>query len=270
MPCIMGILNATPDSFSDGGQYQTVEAAVQHAKQMFAEGAAIIDVGGESTRPGALRISAAEQKKRVLPIIEALAQACPESLISIDTTLADVASAAIRAGAGMINDISAGREDPAIIALAAQCDIPICLMHMQNDPLTMQDNPQYDDVVSEVCAFLHERAGVALKQGVQQECIVLDPGIGFGKTYEHNIALLAQLNRLCALGFPVLLGASRKRFIAQLSPSTTPSQRVAGSCATTVWGLTQGVGIFRVHDVSEHRQALQVAAAICAQRSDTV
>ncbi len=260
----MGILNLTPDSFSDGGRYGDPGAALNKATAMAGEGAGIIDVGGESTRPGAQRVPADEQQRRVLDVIAAIAAALPDRLISIDTTRAAVAAAALDAGAGMVNDISAGRDDPAMFELIAARDVPVCLMHMQGEPATMQDNPRYDDVVSDVCAFLRERMAAACACGVARERIVLDPGIGFGKTLEHNLTLLANLSQITALGCPVLLGASRKRFIANVGAGedAAPAERVGGSCATTVLGCLAGVSIFRVHDVAAHRQALDLARAV--------
>ena len=272
-PALMGILNLTPDSFSDGGQYADTDAAVKRAVTMAEEGADMIDVGGESTRPGSQRVPADEQKRRVLEVIAAVAQSLSEQLISIDTTRAAVAEAALDAGAGMINDISAGRNDPAMFELAAARNVPLCLMHMQGEPATMQDNPHYDDVVAEVCAFLHERMEAAVAHGVKEEQIVLDPGIGFGKTLEHNLALLRNLAQVTAIGRPVLLGASRKRFIAGVagagnkSADDTPANRVGGSCATTVIGFLAGVSLFRVHDVAVHRQALDVTRKVYATMS---
>lgn len=262
-PIIMGILNVTPDSFSDGGKYQNIEAAVQHALQMVKEGADIIDVGGESTRPGSGRISAEEQKQRVLGIIRELRKRLPETtVISIDTTLAEVAGAALEAGASMINDVSAGRDDPEIINLAAQCQCPYILMHMQGQPGNMQNNPTYTDVVEEIRAFLLERAGVAMDAGIKKENIVIDPGIGFGKTKEHNLQLMNNLHRFVDTGFPVLLGTSRKRFMGSICAGATPDQLIGATCATTALGVAAGVKIFRVHDVKENRQAVDVAWTI--------
>ena len=260
----MGILNLTPDSFSDGDRYTDPDAALRRAMEISDEGAGIIDVGGESTRPGARRVPADEQKRRVLDVITAIAETLTGCLISIDTTRAEVAEAALDAGAGMINDISAGRDDPALLELAAARNVPLCLMHMQGTPETMQDNPRYEDVVSEVCAFLRDHIEVACARGVREEQIVLDPGIGFGKTLEHNLALLANLDRVVRIGPPVLLGASRKRFISGLAGGgdEVPSQRVGGSCAATVLGFLSGVSIFRVHDVAAHRQALDLVRAV--------
>ncbi len=251
---VMGILNLTPDSFSDGGSYRDVDAAVAQARLMLDQGAVIIDVGGESTRPGAQPVGSDEQLARVLPVIERLHVALPQAWISIDTTRAEVAAAALDAGACMINDISAGRHDPAMFELAAQRRVPIVLMHMQGEPGTMQHDPHYDDVVAEVEAFLLERAGAAERTGVRRTSILLDPGIGFGKTTEHNLTLLAGLPRLAALGYPLLLGASRKRFLA---PDLPPRERLGGTIATTVLAALAGVALVRVHDVAINQQALE-------------
>lgn len=262
-PLIMGILNVTPDSFSDGGNFPEPEDAVMHALNMVGEGADIIDIGGESTRPGSDRISAAEQKKRVLPVITALRKQLPEHIIiSIDTTLAEVAEAAVMAGAGMINDVSAGRDDPDLIKVAAQCHCPYVIMHMQGTPKTMQVNPTYKDVVEEIRDFLLERVEVAQASGVRRENIIIDPGIGFGKTREHNLELMANLHQFVDTGYPVLLGASRKRFMGSLCAGVAPEQLIGATCATTALGVAAGVKIFRVHDVRENRQAADVAWSI--------
>jgi len=260
---IMGILNVTPDSFSDGGLYQRVDAAVKHALQMIEEGADIIDAGGESTRPGSERVSAGEQKKRVLAVIKALKAELPENaLISIDTTLAEVASEALAAGASIINDISAGRDDPGMFKLAAQKQCPCILMHMQGTPETMQVNPVYDDVVEEIRSFLLERSEIAINAGIKKENIILDPGIGFGKTTEHNLELMANLHRFVDTGFPVLLGASRKRFMGALCAGAAAERLIGATCATTTLGVAAGVKLFRVHDVRENRQAADLAWTI--------
>ena len=266
-PVLMGILNLTPDSFSDGGRYTDSDAALNRALEMVDEGADIIDIGGESTRPGSRRVPAGEQKRRVLDVVVAIAQALPRHLISIDTTRAEVAEAALDAGAGMVNDISAGRDDPALLELVAVRGVPLCLMHMQGTPETMQDDPHYDDVVTEVCAFLRERIEAACALGVSERRIIVDPGIGFGKTLDHNLGLLANLDRIAAIGPPVLLGASRKRFIKGVAGERagTPAQRVGGSCAATVLGFLSGVSVFRVHDVAAHRQALDLVSAVKAR-----
>ena len=266
-PLLMGILNVTPDSFSDGGRYIDTAAALKRALVMAEEGADIIDVGGESTRPGSQRVPSDEQKQRVLAIIAAVSKELPGHLISIDTTRATVAKAALDAGAGMLNDISAGRDDAAMFDLAVARDVPLCLMHMRGTPETMQDDPSYDDVVVEVCAFLRERAEAALARGVRKQRIVLDPGIGFGKTLQHNLSLLANLSQVVSLGYPVLLGASRKCFISAVigTGDDKPAERIGGSCATTVLGALAGVSIFRVHDVAAHRQALDLVRAVGGQ-----
>ena len=257
----MAILNLTPDSFSDGGDWTDIEQIAAAVGIMLQHGADIIDVGGESTRPGSQRVAAKEQKARVLDTIIALRAHYPDALLSIDTTLSEVAEAALDAGADILNDISAGRDDPQILALAADRKVPICLMHMQGSPATMQDNPHYQDVVREVCNFLLERAAVAEQQGVASADIILDPGIGFGKTTEHNLSLIKHLNVITALPYSVLLGTSRKRFMGRVCQADDPRQRVPASCATTVLGLQAGVKIFRVHDVWQHRQVMDLMAA---------
>lgn len=264
-PCIMGILNVTPDSFSDGGAYPSGADAVARALEMAAEGAAIIDVGGESTRPGSARVDAAEQKRRILDVIEQARAELPDAvLLSVDTTRSEVAAAALDAGAGMVNDISAGRDDPAMLALVAEREAPYCLMHMQGTPTDMQDDPRYDDAVAEVRDFLRERAAAAEAAGVRPERIVLDPGIGFGKRTVHNLQLIAGLERFVELGYPVLLGASRKRFIDETAGAADPAQRMPATVATTALGAMAGARIFRVHDVWQNRQALDVALALRA------
>lgn len=265
-PVIMGILNITPDSFSDGGQYMDIEAAVNHAKDMVREGASIIDIGGESTQPGSERISTEEQLNRVLEIVRNCREIIPDDIqISIDTTRSVVAEAAIDAGANIINDISAGRDDPEIIQLVAEKRLDYVLMHMLGTPETMQDDPCYDDVTLDVKQFLLERAEVAIKAGVSDDKIILDPGIGFGKTRDHNLQLLRELNDLVITGFPVLLGTSRKRFMGAICKDTNPENLVAATCATTTLGVMAGVKYFRVHDVKENRQAADIAWAISNQ-----
>ncbi|MGH8578806.1 MAG: dihydropteroate synthase [Gammaproteobacteria bacterium] len=262
-PLIMGILNVTPDSFSDGGRYASPEPAIKHALAMVKEGADLIDVGGESTRPESERVAGCEQRRRVVPVIQGLRQALPEEVgISIDTTLCEVAEAALDAAAEMINDISAGRDDAGMLALAAQRQVPICLMHMQGTPSTMQQDPQYFDVVEEIRAFLLERADRAIAAGIPRGNIIIDPGIGFGKTREHNLALLKNLPRFVGSGYPVLLGASRKRFMGAICNELQLSSLVGATCASTAIGVAAGVRIFRVHDVAMNRQAADVAWAI--------
>lgn len=262
-PLIMGILNVTPDSFSDGGRYSDVDAAVRQARRMLAEGADIIDIGGESTRPGSEPVAADEQIRRVAPVITAIRQQVSADIpISIDTTLSEVARAALAAGADIINDISAGRDDEAILALAAETGAPIILMHSQGAPKTMQDKPYYDDVVREVLAALHRQIDAALKAGIKKERIAIDPGIGFGKRKQDNIDLLAHLDAFVATGYPVLLGTSRKRFMGTICAVTEPSELVTATAVTTALGIMAGVQMFRVHDVRENRQAADVAWAI--------
>jgi len=262
-PLIMGILNVTPDSFSDGGQFDETQPAVKHALDMMYEGADIIDVGGESTRPGSERINADEQILRVAETIKSIRDIALEEIeISIDTTLSEVAEAAIDAGASIINDVTAGTEDPQILELAADKDAPIILMHMQGNPQTMQSNPVYDDVVEDVRAYLLDRVETAMAAGVKQENIAIDPGIGFGKTQEHNMQLMARLDRFVDTGLPVLLGASRKRFMGAICEGVEAHELVGATCATTVAGVNAGVQMFRVHDVRPNRQAANVAWAM--------
>jgi len=266
-PLIMGILNVTPDSFSDGGKYSDIDAAVQQARRMLDEGADIIDIGGESTRPGSEPVAADEQIQRVAPVIAAIRQQVSADIpISIDTTLSAVARAALEAGADIINDISAGRDDEAILALAAETDAPIILMHSRGVPKTMQDNPYYDDVVQEVLAALHRQIDAALKAGVKKERIAIDPGIGFGKRKQDNLDLLAHLDVFVAMGYPVLLGTSRKRFMGTICDVSEPSELVTATAVTTALGIMAGVRMFRVHDVRENRQAADVAWAIRQSR----
>lgn len=262
-PLIMGILNVTPDSFSDGGKYSGLAAALQQVELMLSEGADMIDIGGESTRPGSEPVSANEQIERVVPVIKAIRQQWADNiLISIDTTLSAVAKAALDAGADMINDVSGGRADAAILALAAATGAPIILMHSQGEPKTMQDSPHYDNVVEDVLSALDESINMALKAGVKKEAIAIDPGIGFGKRKQDNLDLLAHLDRLVATGFPVLLGTSRKRFMGTICAVNEPSELVTATAVTTALGVMAGVQMFRVHDVKENRQAADVAWAI--------
>jgi dihydropteroate synthase len=261
-PLVMGVVNATPDSFSDGGRFLEPEAALRHARRLVAEGVDILDIGGESTRPGAEPVDESEEIARTVPLTAAIRteSAIP---ISIDTMKPAVARAAVAAGATMWNDVSALRFSPDAPAIAAGLGCEVVLMHMLGEPRTMQQDPRYDDVVAEVEAFLLERAAVAEAAGVDRGKIWLDPGIGFGKTVEHNLALLRALPRLCGHGYRVLLGASRKRFIAALDPSATDAaDRLGGSLAAHLHGARAGVAAVRVHDVRETVQALTVQAAI--------
>ncbi|WP_221047909.1 dihydropteroate synthase [Methylogaea oryzae] len=261
-PLIMGILNVTPDSFSDGGLHFHPDAALAQARRMLAEGADIIDVGGESTRPGSEPVPAAEQIARVAPVVAALRAALPDCAVSVDTTRAAVAEAALDAGADMVNDVAAGRDDDGMFELAARRGVPYCLMHMQGDPKTMQEAPHYEAVVDEVLAFLLERAARAEQAGVAREHLVIDPGIGFGKRRQDNLELLAALDRFAASGYPVLLGTSRKRFMGAICQVETPAELVPATVATTALGVMAGARIFRVHDVKENRQAADIAWAV--------
>ncbi|NBB14758.1 dihydropteroate synthase [Caulobacter sp. SLTY] len=261
----MGIVNVTPDSFSDGGRHDRPDAAVAHGLALLADGADLLDIGGESTRPGATAVAAAEEIARVVPVIEGL-RARTAAPISIDTLKPDVARAAIAAGATIWNDVAALRE-PGAVETAAGLGCDVVLMHMLGEPRTMQDDPRYDDVVAEVEAFLLTRAEAAMAGGVARERIQLDPGIGFGKTTAHNLALIAALPRFVASGFPILLGASRKRFIAAIdSLATQADQRLGGSLAVALEGARAGVATVRVHDVRETVQALAVQAAVASTK----
>jgi len=257
---VMGILNVTPDSFSDGGDFLDVDRAVTRGIEMVQQGAAIIDIGAESTRPGAAPVAAAEQIRRAVPIIQKLRQQVTVP-ISIDTRQAAVAEAAIEAGASMLNDISA-LEDEAMAVLAAQKQVPVVLMHIQGTPETMQQAPQYDDVVAEVMEFLMERAKYAEVMGIARERIFLDPGIGFGKTTDHNLCLLKRLELFCELGYRVLVGTSRKRFIGQLTGKDRPAERLAGTAATVALAAMKGASIVRVHDVAEMVDVVRIVSAV--------
>ena len=260
LPCVMGILNVTPDSFSDGGRFHRLQAAVAQASLMASEGAAIIDVGGESTRPGSDPVTLDEELRRTMPVIERLRADLPAP-VSIDTMKAEVARRALQAGAVLVNDVSALRSDPAMAAVVAESGCAVCLMHMQGEPKTMQDDPRYANVVSEVTAFLEQRLAFAVASGIREEQVLLDPGIGFGKTAEHNLLLLKHLDRLAALGRPLVLGASRKRFIGTVL-GVEPRERVVGTVATTVLGVLAGVAVFRVHDVRPNVEALRLTRAV--------
>ncbi|MBX3485284.1 MAG: dihydropteroate synthase [Phenylobacterium sp.] len=259
----MGIVNATPDSFSDGGRFLAPEAALGHARRLVAEGADMVDVGAESTRPGAGPVSAAVEIGRLVPLVAALRAGHPAVAISVDTMKPDVARAAVAAGATMWNDVTALRHAPHSLETAAALGCDVVLMHMRGEPRTMQAAPDYDDVVGEVAAFLAERAEAAMAAGVARGRIWLDPGIGFGKHMtRHNLPLLAGLDRIVGLGFPVLLGASRKAFIGRLSGDAPADRRLGGSIAAALAGAAAGVAAVRVHDVFETVQALTLDAAI--------
>ena len=258
MARIMGIVNVTPDSFSDGGRFLEAEAAIGHGRELIAEGADLLDVGGESTRPGAPAVDAAEELRRVVPVIEGLAGAGVP--ISIDTSKAAVAAAAIEAGAAIVNDVTA-LADPDMAPLCAERGVELIVMHMLGTPRTMQDDPVYDDVVGDVGDFLAERVGRAVAAGVEERLISVDPGIGFGKTLEHNLELLRRLGELLELGRPIVLGASRKAFIGKLTGREV-DDRLGGSIAAAVLGAAAGAAVLRVHDVAATRDALRVATAI--------
>jgi dihydropteroate synthase len=257
---LMGIVNVTPDSFSDGGLYLDPAAAIAHGLELEAEGAAILDIGGESTRPGAEPVSADVELGRVLPVIEGLIAAGVQAQISIDTSKASVAAQALRAGATLVNDVTALRGDGAMASVVAEAGAECCLMHMLGEPRTMQRDPHYDDVVGEVKAFLEERIAIAVAAGIAEERITLDPGIGFGKTVAHNLELLRRLHELVAIGRPVLIGTSRKSFLGRLT-GREADERVAGTIATNVLAYERGARVFRVHDVGPVHDALTVAAA---------
>jgi dihydropteroate synthase len=255
----MGIVNVTPDSFSDGGEWFEREAAITHARVLVDEGAAILDVGGESTRPYSDPVPEDEERARVVPVIEALTDTGAQ--LSVDTMKLAVARDALAAGATYVNDVTAFRHDPALAGLVAEHGCDCCLMHMLGDPRTMQVDPRYDDVVSEIKAFLEERAAFAVAEGVAEERIHVDPGIGFGKTVDHNLELLRRLDEIVALGFTVVVGTSRKAFLGRLTGREDPHDRVAGTVATNVLALERGATVFRVHDVAATADALAVAAA---------
>jgi dihydropteroate synthase len=256
---LMGIVNVTPDSFSDGGLYLDAEAAIAHGKELAAQGADVLDVGGESTRPGAEAVDAEEEHRRVYPVVAALADAGHE--VSIDTSKASVAAAALDAGARIVNDVTAFRGDPEMVTVCAERDCDVVLMHMLGTPRTMQDDPRYEDVVDDVKAFLAERVEHAVTAGVDEDRIWIDPGIGFGKTVEHNLELLRRLGELRDLGRPILIGASRKRFIGAIT-GRAEDQRIGGTVAASILALERGADAVRVHDVREIREAMTTADAI--------
>jgi dihydropteroate synthase len=257
-PLMMGVVNVTPDSFSDGGLFLDAEAAIDHGLRLRADGADVVDVGGESTRPGAEPVDEAEELRRVVPVVEALAAS--GARVSIDTAKAGVARAALGAGASIVNDVTAFRGSAEMAGLVAESGAGCVLMHMLGEPRTMQRDPRYEDVVSDVRAFLEERLAFAVSEGVPEERVWLDPGIGFGKTLEHNLELLRRLDEIAAIGPPVVIGTSRKSFLGKLT-GRSELDRVAGTIATNVMALERGASVFRVHDVAEVRDGLTVAAA---------
>jgi dihydropteroate synthase len=257
-PKLMGVVNVTPDSFSDGGQYLDPAAAIRHGEELLRDGASILDVGGESTRPGAEEVDEAEELRRVEPVVRALAG---EATVSIDTSKLAVAEAALDAGASIVNDVTAFKHDPGMAGLCAERGVGVVLMHMPGNPRTMQDDPRYVDVVDDVKAFLAERMEFAVGRGIEEERIWLDPGIGFGKTLEHNLELLRRLGELRKLGRPLVVGTSRKSFIGKVDGSDV-EDRIGGSIATSVLAAAEGADVLRVHDVAEMTQALAVANAV--------
>jgi dihydropteroate synthase len=257
---IMGVVNVTPDSFSDGGAFEDPVAAIVHARRLAGEGADIIDVGGESTRPGADPVPAHDELERTIPVVEGIAGLNLPVQISIDTMKLAVAERAIEAGASYVNDVTAFRHEPELAALVADRGVDCCLMHMLGEPRTMQQDPRYEDVVDDVKAFLEARLTAATRAGVKEERIQLDPGIGFGKTLEHNLELLRRLDELTTLGRPIVIGTSRKSFLGRLTGRDV-TERVHATVATTVIAFERGARVFRVHDVAATRDALAVAAA---------
>ena len=257
---IMGVVNVTPDSFSDGGRYFDAGTAIAHGLELEAEGAAILDVGGESTRPGAAPVAEDEELRRVIPVIEGLIAGGSHAQISIDTSKSGVAVRALAAGATLVNDVTALRGDPKMGGVVADSGADCCLMHMLGDPRTMQRDPHYDDVVTDIKAFLEQRTAAAVAAGIARERILLDPGIGFGKTIDHNLELIRRLDELVVLGRPVVIGTSRKSFLGRLTGREV-DDRVAATIATNVLAYERGARVFRVHDVAPVRDALTVAAA---------
>lgn len=258
---IMGIVNVTPDSFSDGGQFDSVQAAVDHARRLVDDGADILDIGGESTRPRSEPVSLDDELRRVIPVIEKLSDQT-SAKISIDTRKAGVMREAAAAGAAILNDVSALTYDPDSMSAAAETGLPVVLMHAQGDPKTMQDNPTYDDVVADVLSYLERRIEACVAAGISISKIAIDPGIGFGKTLDHNLTLLRHMDHFCAMPSPVLLGVSRKRFIGTLGSEPEADKRVSGSIAAALSGVARGVRLLRVHDVAETRKALAVWEAV--------
>jgi dihydropteroate synthase len=261
----MGVVNVTPDSFSDGGEFLDADTAVAHAARLGEEGAQIVDVGGESTRPGAEPVPAEVELQRVVPVVERVAQTLGLR-VSIDTAKLAVAEAAIQAGARIVNDVTAFRTAPELAGLVASAGATCCLMHMQGEPRTMQADPRYDEVVSDVKAFLEERLAFAVGEGVPEDRVWLDPGIGFGKTLEHNLELLRRLDEIVAIGRPVVVGTSRKSFLGKIT-GRPEKERLPGTIATNVMAYERGAAVFRVHDVAPVADALRVAAATVAPRA---
>ena len=261
-PIIMGVVNVTPDSFSDGGRFDDVEKAVAHGLDLLGQGADILDIGGESTRPNATPVSPDEEQSRILPVIKGIKAVIPKALISVDTRNASTMQAVIECGADIINDISALTHDVESLNVIAGAQIPVILMHMQGTPTTMQDNPKYENIIQEICDYLDERIKLCESMGIARHMIAIDPGIGFGKTLEDNLKMLNNIDKFQSLGCAVLLGASRKSFIEKICPHTPADERLAGSLAAAIKGLEAGVKIFRVHDVAQTKQAFAVWQAM--------
>lgn len=263
----MGILNVTPDSFSDGGTYIRPELAVMRARQIWESGGDIIDIGAESTRPGAPAVSESEEMDRLLPVVEAVLAAVPLP-VSIDTYKAKVMREAWSLGAGLMNDVTALQGDPQSLAMAAELDIPVCLMHMRGTPRNMQTNTRYDDVLGEVIGFFRERMAACATAGIRREQLLLDPGLGFAKDLQGNCRLLRELDAIQSLGLPIVVGASRKSMIGELSGVALAAQRLAGSIAAALWAVAHGAQVLRVHDVAETVQAIKVWAGIQEQGAE--
>jgi len=264
---VMGIVNVTPDSFSDGGMFADADAAVRHGLRLLEEGADVLDVGGESTRPGAEPVGSEEEASRVLPVLEGLRREAPEALLSVDTRKAAVAADALDAGADVVNDIGAGA-DPEMFGVVARAGAGVVLMHMKGEPRTMQVEPAYDDVVREVRSFLAERIEAAVAAGIGPDRLCVDPGIGFGKTLAHNLELLRAIGTFRGLGAPVLAGVSRKRFVGELSGALDPADRLEGTLGAVAWCASQGVDLVRVHDVAAVVRLLRVVDAIARDHPD--
>jgi len=261
-PLIMGVVNVTPDSFSDGGQYLDHDKAISHAHDLLKQGADILDIGGESTRPGAEVVPPNIEQDRILPVIQLLKQQKPDCVISVDTRNASTMERAIEQGVDIINDVSALTHDPDSIEIVAQAQKPVILMHAQGVPQTMQDSPAYNNVTQQVHSFLKERIDLCLDKGIQQSNIIVDPGIGFGKNLAHNLSLIKNIGVFQTLECPILLGTSRKSFIEAICPNTPAENRLAGSLSSLLWGLEKGANLFRVHDVEQSVQAIKVWKAI--------
>lgn len=261
-PILMGVVNVTPDSFSDGGDFLDPLRAIDHGLMLLEEGAGILDIGGESTRPGARPVTPEEEQRRILPVIEGLKKAEPKAVISVDTRHSETMQKAIDMGADIINDISALTHDTQSLSVVKKAQIPVILMHMKGTPDTMQIRPSYDDVIEEIYNYLEGRIAACMAAGIDRKMIIIDPGIGFGKTLEDNLKVLKNINKFRSLGCPVLFGASRKSFIEKLCPNTPTKERLAGSISAAIMALEQGAQIFRVHDVKQMQQAFTIWRAI--------